>query len=208
MVASHGRRLHRRILVSRILPDRLCSLDPRDGARRRMTASDLLRVVERGDHSLVVSKKKLKARGVRQEEIGADSQRHRRFPAGAAVSLSRKLVLFPVHHFYPAWLHDHRSPVRLHEFDFDGGRDHSCTPALTLPPRQARSAAAPENWLNTSKQVDRQLLGLARSNTPGRERGNTSLHVRCCSRRSAGFRWTPCGHHSESKRGRPAATSP
>jgi uncharacterized protein len=49
--------------------DRLCPLDLLDGVRRRMSAPNSLHVVEGGDHSLLVSKTELKARGTTQDDV-------------------------------------------------------------------------------------------------------------------------------------------
>ena len=49
--------------------DRLCPLDLLDGVRRRMAAPTSLHVVESGDHSLLVSKTELKARGLDQAHV-------------------------------------------------------------------------------------------------------------------------------------------
>ncbi len=49
--------------------DRLCPLDLLDGVRQRMKAANALHVVEGGDHSSLVSKSELKARGVSQEHV-------------------------------------------------------------------------------------------------------------------------------------------
>ena len=49
--------------------DRLCPLDPLDGVRRRMAASNALHIVDGGDHSLLVSKTELKARGLDQAQV-------------------------------------------------------------------------------------------------------------------------------------------
>lgn len=51
--------------------DPLCPLELLDGVRKRMRAPSALEVVEDGDHSLVVSKTALKARGISQEEADA-----------------------------------------------------------------------------------------------------------------------------------------
>lgn len=52
--------------------DRLCPLDLLEGVRRRMKAPNALHVVAGGDHSLVVSKTELKARGVSQDQVDGD----------------------------------------------------------------------------------------------------------------------------------------
>ena len=52
--------------------DRLCPMDLFDKVRKRMAASTALHVVEDGDHSLLVSKTELKARGVTQEDVDID----------------------------------------------------------------------------------------------------------------------------------------
>jgi uncharacterized protein len=49
--------------------DRLCPLDLFEKVRGRMPAPTALHIVEGGDHSLLVSKTELKARGVTQEEV-------------------------------------------------------------------------------------------------------------------------------------------
>jgi uncharacterized protein len=49
--------------------DRLCPLDLLEGVRQRMKASNALHVVEGGDHSLLVSMRELKSRGVSQEQV-------------------------------------------------------------------------------------------------------------------------------------------
>ena len=51
--------------------DPLCPLDLLEGVRKRTGASSALHVVEDGDHSLMVSKTALKARGATQEESDA-----------------------------------------------------------------------------------------------------------------------------------------
>jgi len=51
--------------------DSLCPLELLDGVRKRMRAPSALQVVEDGDHSLMVSKTALKARGATQEEADA-----------------------------------------------------------------------------------------------------------------------------------------
>lgn len=52
--------------------DRLCPLDLLEGVRRRMTAPNSLHVVAGGDHSLLLSKTELKARGIGQEHVDHD----------------------------------------------------------------------------------------------------------------------------------------
>ncbi len=52
--------------------DPLCPLDFLEGVRKRMGAYSALHVVEDGDHSLMVSKTALKARGATQEEADAE----------------------------------------------------------------------------------------------------------------------------------------
>jgi predicted alpha/beta-hydrolase family hydrolase len=52
--------------------DRLCPLDLLEGVRRRMSAPNVLHVVEGGNHSLIVSKAELKIRGVSKENVDAD----------------------------------------------------------------------------------------------------------------------------------------
>jgi len=67
-------KLRDQVLVSLAIPtlfvqgtrDGLCPLDLLDGVRRRMTAHNVLHVVDGGDRSLVVSKTGSKARGVSQ----------------------------------------------------------------------------------------------------------------------------------------------
>jgi predicted alpha/beta-hydrolase family hydrolase len=49
--------------------DRLCPLDLLEDVRRRMTAPNSLHVVEGGDHSLLLSRTELKARGIGQDDI-------------------------------------------------------------------------------------------------------------------------------------------
>ena len=49
--------------------DRLCPLDLLDGVRARMAATNALHIVEGGDHSLLVSKTELKARGLDQAQV-------------------------------------------------------------------------------------------------------------------------------------------
>jgi predicted alpha/beta-hydrolase family hydrolase len=49
--------------------DRLCPLDLLEGVRRRMPAPNSLHVVEGGDHSLLLSRTELKARGIGQDDI-------------------------------------------------------------------------------------------------------------------------------------------
>jgi predicted alpha/beta-hydrolase family hydrolase len=49
--------------------DRLCPLDLLEGVRRKMSTPNDLHVVEGGDHSLMVSKTELKARGIDQEHV-------------------------------------------------------------------------------------------------------------------------------------------
>ena len=51
--------------------DPLCPLDLLEGVRKRMRAPSALHTVEDGDHSLMVSKTVLKARGATQEEADA-----------------------------------------------------------------------------------------------------------------------------------------
>jgi len=51
--------------------DPLCPLELLEGVRKRMGAPSALHVVEDGDHSLMVSKTALKARGATQEEADA-----------------------------------------------------------------------------------------------------------------------------------------
>jgi uncharacterized protein len=51
--------------------DALCPLELLDGVRKRMGAPSALELVEDGDHSLIVSKTALKARGATQEEVDA-----------------------------------------------------------------------------------------------------------------------------------------
>ena len=51
--------------------DPLCPLELLEGVRKRMGAPSALHVVEDGDHSLMVSKAALKARGATQEEADA-----------------------------------------------------------------------------------------------------------------------------------------
>ncbi len=51
--------------------DPLCPLELLEGVRKRMRAPSALHVVEDGDHSLMVSKTALKARGATQEEADA-----------------------------------------------------------------------------------------------------------------------------------------
>ena len=48
--------------------DPLCPLDLLENARKRMRAPSALHVVDEGDHSLLVSKAALKARGMTQED--------------------------------------------------------------------------------------------------------------------------------------------
>jgi uncharacterized protein len=52
--------------------DRLCPLDLLESVRQRMEASNFLHVVAGGDHSLVVSKTELKARGIGQEQVDGE----------------------------------------------------------------------------------------------------------------------------------------
>jgi predicted alpha/beta-hydrolase family hydrolase len=49
--------------------DHLCPLGVLDGVRRKMTAPSVLHVVSGGDHSLLVSKKELKEKGLSQHEV-------------------------------------------------------------------------------------------------------------------------------------------
>ena len=49
--------------------DPLCPLEKLEGVRRRMKAPSTVHAVEDGDHSLIVTKKRLAARGSTQEEI-------------------------------------------------------------------------------------------------------------------------------------------
>ena len=49
--------------------DRLCPLDLLDGVRGRMAAPNALHIIEGGDHSLLVSKTELKARGLDQAQV-------------------------------------------------------------------------------------------------------------------------------------------
>lgn len=49
--------------------DRLCPLDLLDGVRGRMAAPNALHIVEGGDHSLLVSKTELRARGLEQAQV-------------------------------------------------------------------------------------------------------------------------------------------
>ncbi len=49
--------------------DRLCPLDLLEGVRGLMSAANELYVVDGGDHSLLVSKTELKARGTSQDEV-------------------------------------------------------------------------------------------------------------------------------------------
>jgi uncharacterized protein len=49
--------------------DRLCPLDLLDGVRGRMAAPNALHIVDGGDHSLLVSKTELKARGLDQAKV-------------------------------------------------------------------------------------------------------------------------------------------
>jgi len=54
--------------------DPLCPLDLLEGVRKRMRAPSALHVVEEGDHSLIVSKTALKARGSTQEAVDSAMQ--------------------------------------------------------------------------------------------------------------------------------------
>ena len=49
--------------------DNLCPLDLLESVRKKMTARSQLHVVSGGDHSLVVSKTELKAKGLSQQEV-------------------------------------------------------------------------------------------------------------------------------------------
>lgn len=49
--------------------DRLCPLDLLDGVRARMAATNVLHIVEGGDHSLLVSKTELNARKIDQAQV-------------------------------------------------------------------------------------------------------------------------------------------
>jgi predicted alpha/beta-hydrolase family hydrolase len=49
--------------------DRICRLERLEDVRRRMDAPSTLHVVEDGDHSLLVPKKRLAVRGSTQEEV-------------------------------------------------------------------------------------------------------------------------------------------
>lgn len=49
--------------------DRLCPLDLLEGVRLKMSARNALHIVEGGDHSLVVGKTELKARGIGQAQV-------------------------------------------------------------------------------------------------------------------------------------------
>src|SRR5208337_970090 len=57
------------ILFAQGTKDRLCPLDLLERVRRRMSVPNGLHVVEGGDHSLLVSKTDLKARGISQEQV-------------------------------------------------------------------------------------------------------------------------------------------
>lgn len=78
--AGDPSKLRDEVLVSLRVPtlfvqgtkDRLCPLDLLDGVRRRMTAPNAHHVVEGGDHSLLVSKTELKARGIFQDQVDDD----------------------------------------------------------------------------------------------------------------------------------------
>lgn len=52
--------------------DKLCPLDLLDDVRNKMTTLSSLHVVEGGDHSLVVAKTELKARGATQADVDQD----------------------------------------------------------------------------------------------------------------------------------------
>jgi hypothetical protein len=62
--------------------DKLCPLDLLENSRKKMTAPSHLQVVAGGDHSLLVSKTELKARGSTQELVDPRIPRgDRRLPA-------------------------------------------------------------------------------------------------------------------------------
>jgi predicted alpha/beta-hydrolase family hydrolase len=75
--AGDPSKLRDEVLVSLGIPilfvqgdkDRLCPLDLLEGVRERMSAANDLHVVEGGDHSLLVSKTGLKARGASQQQV-------------------------------------------------------------------------------------------------------------------------------------------
>jgi predicted alpha/beta-hydrolase family hydrolase len=75
--AGDPSKLRDEVLVSLGIPilfvqgdkDRLCPLDLLEGVRARMSAANDLHVVEGGDHSLLVSKTGLKARGASQQQV-------------------------------------------------------------------------------------------------------------------------------------------
>lgn len=65
--------------------DRLCPLDRLEEVRGAMTAPSELHVVEAGDHSLVVTRRRLKEDGLTQDDVDAETLRAVRAFLGANV---------------------------------------------------------------------------------------------------------------------------